>query len=414
MTMSKHNFWLNSSFPVVRTVSAVAMSDSLMHQYGISSMCGKKVTEQHVLDISQKTCKKWKDLRVFLKMSENSVSDIEREAGGESDKRKSFFDRWKQEKGSDATYKALLDALLKIECREDAEYICELLQDEGSTNILPDNSGCATPSLLRVEDTDGVGPFPLEVQDRDPGLPVEKERMKIIRPDTKSIPQRDSINIVFAGKGKSTLFKRLFNEEMEKGRLTSYSLKGKIMHVARISSYKDGDQELDKFKNRNGQADLLVYCMPVYPGARFHEQNPKLMRHLHTVFGRADIWKHCVVVATFSNQAWGLVHQCNNRNPDDQYTQYLRSYSTDFGYELCSISKVHELWPKTIFDYAVGASCNRADEKTIPVIPAGYASKDIVIPGVQKWADKVFNEMLNKCDDACKEALEGYQFLSYE
>ena len=46
----------------------------------------------------------------------------------EDEKRATFFAKWKEAKGSDATYKALISALLEIGCAEDAECVCKLLK----------------------------------------------------------------------------------------------------------------------------------------------------------------------------------------------------------------------------------------------------------------------------------------------
>ncbi len=56
------------------------------------------------------------------------ADDIDYGQRSEREKRQSFFKEWKQRKGSNATYKALVSALLKINHRDDAEYLCRLLQ----------------------------------------------------------------------------------------------------------------------------------------------------------------------------------------------------------------------------------------------------------------------------------------------
>ena len=56
------------------------------------------------------------------------VRDIDREGKPEEEKRVTFFKRWKRQKGSQATYKVLISALLQTKRREDAECVCELLK----------------------------------------------------------------------------------------------------------------------------------------------------------------------------------------------------------------------------------------------------------------------------------------------
>ncbi len=46
----------------------------------------------------------------------------------EEERRFEFFSEWKKRRGSEATYKSLICALLAIKSREDAEGVCKLLQ----------------------------------------------------------------------------------------------------------------------------------------------------------------------------------------------------------------------------------------------------------------------------------------------
>ena len=60
------------------------------------------------------------------------VQDIDRLLGlSEEEKRLAFFKQWKREKGSEATYKKLIDALEEMDCREDVENVCRVLQSSG-------------------------------------------------------------------------------------------------------------------------------------------------------------------------------------------------------------------------------------------------------------------------------------------
>ena len=71
----------------------------------------------------------WRWLPAALDMEHPTivVNDIERGKGHESDMRDHFFTVWKSEKGTDATYKALISALLRIDCRKDTEYVCGIV-----------------------------------------------------------------------------------------------------------------------------------------------------------------------------------------------------------------------------------------------------------------------------------------------
>jgi len=90
-----------------------------------------------------------------------SESDIDRDHKTEKEKRAALLGKWKKKKGSAATYKRLIQALLDIECREEAEGVCELLQKSSGSQqqhpftqhtekLLPDIPGinfCASDSV---------------------------------------------------------------------------------------------------------------------------------------------------------------------------------------------------------------------------------------------------------------------------
>ena len=110
-------------------MEVVISVSSLMKHYKLpEGNCNQQISDSHLQKISHSHCEKWRSLPTHLKMEEIITKDIDRESKGEDEKRLAFFKRWQQEKGSDATYKQLIYALLEISCRQDAEKVCELLQ----------------------------------------------------------------------------------------------------------------------------------------------------------------------------------------------------------------------------------------------------------------------------------------------
>lgn len=93
-----------------------------------SDLCNKRITEIHIGNISRSTCRKWRLLVVYLGLKAIVVSDIEREVTSEEERRSNFFSLWRNEKGTGATYRTLIEALLEINCGSDAEYVCDLLE----------------------------------------------------------------------------------------------------------------------------------------------------------------------------------------------------------------------------------------------------------------------------------------------
>ena len=112
------------------------MSESLnqiLNDYQLAEKdCNVPVSDLHLKEISQSyywNRTNWKSLPAHLKMIEIEVDDSEQE------KRHAFLREWKAVKGSDATYKNLINALLAIECRQDAEGVCKLLQKPQSAPV---------------------------------------------------------------------------------------------------------------------------------------------------------------------------------------------------------------------------------------------------------------------------------------
>lgn len=89
--------------------------------------CDRQVSDSHLEDISRSFCSRWRSLHSYLELEDLVVRDIDREHKEEEEKRNDFFFAWKQKKGSHATYRKLICALLKIEYRNDAEKVCKLL-----------------------------------------------------------------------------------------------------------------------------------------------------------------------------------------------------------------------------------------------------------------------------------------------
>ena len=101
---------------------------SLLEKYQIKDEdINTQVTDLHVDEIARSHCKKWKSLPAHLQMEAIAAKDIDLKQIEEEQKRCDFLSKWKEEKGSEATYKVLIGALLKIKSREDAEGICKII-----------------------------------------------------------------------------------------------------------------------------------------------------------------------------------------------------------------------------------------------------------------------------------------------
>ena len=112
--------------------SSISEMNSLLKQYKIKEEdVNREVTNIHIDKISRSHCEKWKSLPAYLEMEGIVASDIEKKPIEEEEKRNNFFSKWKEEKGSEATYKALIGALLEMKCKKDAESVCEMITSNG-------------------------------------------------------------------------------------------------------------------------------------------------------------------------------------------------------------------------------------------------------------------------------------------
>ena len=87
----------------------------------------QQVSDGHILKFSGSYGSKWKLMPACLNLKSIVAEDIDRSPKSEEEKRYTFFSTWKQVKGSSATYKDLIIALLEIGCGEDADRVCELV-----------------------------------------------------------------------------------------------------------------------------------------------------------------------------------------------------------------------------------------------------------------------------------------------
>ena len=72
------------------------------------------------------------DWRLLDLLTDAEVGAIESSSHTEESKKKAFLNKWKQKLSSKATYRLLVDALLRIERKDDALKLCKLLKSKQS------------------------------------------------------------------------------------------------------------------------------------------------------------------------------------------------------------------------------------------------------------------------------------------
>ena len=134
----------------------------LQHYQLTADICSEQISDVHLEQISHSHCEDWRRLPPHLELETIMASDIDRKQVAEDEKRQEFFFAWKKTNGSGATYKNLIEALLKIGCKQDAESICMLLQVSTSdqthstsstpTSRVPTSSAPITRSGIKSAD----------------------------------------------------------------------------------------------------------------------------------------------------------------------------------------------------------------------------------------------------------------------
>lgn len=215
-----------------------------------------------------------------------------------------------------------------------------------------------------------------------------------------------TITIVCSGKsgaGKSTFIANLFDiEDAVKKRISAKPISTKEESWTRerngitikIVDTVGGSEIKEK------QFHLLVYCMPIGPSSKFIE-NIEIIKNLHDNFGD-NIFKHCVIACTFSNQAWDHVDKDFKayKSHIQEYIQEFQDFAGKLGAPNVNV--------KTVYDKDFGTY---QDDNIIPSVPIGKDKHDNeILPKIERsWPDIIFEQMLEKCAKEKQPQLLQYQ-----
>ena len=120
--------------------------DDLVRHCGLSDEeLNKEITRDRFHEIISSLLD-WRLLTPILNLTELEVEDIERANRGEEYKITQFLSAWKRKQCEHATYRALVVALCKIERREGARKVCEVVKGELYLG-LPNMQDYTTPNL---------------------------------------------------------------------------------------------------------------------------------------------------------------------------------------------------------------------------------------------------------------------------
>ena len=254
-------------------------------------------------------------------------------------------------------------------------------------------------------------------------------------PSPTSEATKKEVKIVLAGKsgaGKTTLARNIlgFEEKLEfsAGPLTQEcdtqeatknDITVRVTDTIGLGQQEGGRRkELKKlFRHTKGEADLLVYCIPVDPSSKFDCTNPAIMKSIQDAYGK-DIWKHCIIVFTFSNiTVYRFLEKMRDRDQAfSSYKNHLLAHATRFRKELERL-KVKDVNIKTVFGFETEDTTDDPTATTIVAVPAGDKPDDPVLPDfkdptsfrlstnpeesiridITDWREILFIEIIRKC-----------------
>ena len=88
-----------------------------------------RISDDHLREIALfKTLTNWRTVVTYLGLDKNDLDAIKREEDDEQMKKLNALEKWKGKFGSKATYRKLVDVLLKLEKTDAAEEVCHLLK----------------------------------------------------------------------------------------------------------------------------------------------------------------------------------------------------------------------------------------------------------------------------------------------
>jgi energy-coupling factor transporter ATP-binding protein EcfA2 len=270
-----------------------------------------------------------------------------------------------------------------------------------------------------------------QVDKEDPYGEISMELAEISEIDPTS---KKEVNIALVGKygsGKSTLARNILglprvvelcashiNNKCDTQETTWNGITIKVIDTVGLENRKQKKELRKLCKHTKGKADLIIYCLPVNPGAKFDDGNPAIMKSLQNAYGN-DIWKQCLLVFTFSNTIVERLKKDKSIKDEEaveKYKKLLTEHATKFTGQLRKMKAKNTIVQQV---YGCQTEARRDDDMTIIAIPVGDEPDDPVFPDfrpptkftiptstlveqsvqidITDWRDILFVEIIRKC-----------------
>ena len=138
-------------------------------------------------------------------------------------------------------------------------------------------------------------------------------------------------------------------------------------------------------------SDLVLYCTKM-TDTRFRKEDHDAIRKLTRGLGK-DIWKNAIFVMTFANRVRQIPERGHKLTPDEEHKRNSAFFKQQI-----------EKWRALLVSAVVEAGVDAKITTTIPIVPAGYHSKD-ELPDCDNWLILLRNASIQKVKKQSLEAL---------
>ena len=223
--------------------------------------------------------------------------------------------------------------------------------------------------------------------------------------------KRNEVTLVTAGRsgvGKSTLIGNIlklsdkdtgpkclhspssFDKEVQAYSILRGGVSVRIVDTPDItdSDVNDSKAIAELQEKTGGKCDALLYCVSLLPDSKIDKSDEKLMKKLTRIFGE-EMWKHTILVLTFTNVVKALYPDQNIEVLVDEYAQKFQSVIRRISPSFSVVSI-----------YSCDHGQTQSDPLTIVALPAGKSPDESFVDNLLVgWDETIFLELLKKSDN---------------
>ena len=223
--------------------------------------------------------------------------------------------------------------------------------------------------------------------------------------------KRNEVTLVTAGRsgvGKSTLIGNIlklsdkdtgpkclhspssFDKEVQTYSILRGGVSVRIVDTPDVtdSDVNDSKAIAELQEKTGGKCDALLYCVSLLPDSKVDKSDEKLMKKLTRIFGE-EMWKHTILVLTFTNVVKALYPDQNIEVLVDEYAQKFQSVIRRISLSFSVVSI-----------YSCDHGQTQSDPLTIVALPAGKSPDESFVDDLLVgWDETIFLEVLKKSDN---------------